>query len=292
MAWDGDGMATIGTDASRKRRAFPALLAVTRSYEVMFTKPLAFARVSVVWATVGYLSVIGFSMSRVQEGTPSVMATSAIVASLLTMLVLTVMSVAVANSWQRVVLTERWADAPVFGSAGLLRYSGAAAALILGFVLVPSLLITAVGMSLALSASAPAEAVSYVPLLALILLVFPSMIAARLSLALPAASVGDRLSLKDSWRATRGSGWRFLGGALLVVVPVFVAGRLFLSLARGLLGLVSGEASFVHAALVIASWLFMVGLGATYLALAYRFFVQGRDRLDDGTLEALKEQFS
>lgn len=203
-------MATIGTDASRKRRAFPALLAVTRSYEVMFTTPLAFARVSVVWATVGYLSVIGFSMSRVQEGTPSVMATSAIVASLLTMLVLTVMSVAVANSWQRVVLTERC----------------------------------------------------------------------------------DRLSLKDSWRATRGSGWRFLGGALLVVVPVFVAGRLFLSLARGLLGLVSGEASFVHAALVIASWLFMVGLGATYLALAYRFFVQGRDRLDDGTLEALKEQFS
>lgn len=50
--------------------------------------------------------------------------------------------------------------------------------------------------------------------------------------------------------------------------------------------------ALVRAGAVVGGWTIVVGFSATYLSLAYRFFVGGRDRLDDGTVDTLKEQFS
>ena len=44
----------------------------------------------------------------------------------------------------------------------------------------------------------------------------------RLSLVLPAIALGERLSLADAWRVTRGSTWRLAGATLLCSLPPLI----------------------------------------------------------------------
>jgi len=170
---------------------------------------------------------------------------------------------------------------------------GRVAALAIGVVILPWALINALVISqLAMTMADPADIMFYMPWVTLTLFIVPMGAAARLSLVLPAAAIGERLGFAASWRAMRGSTLRFLGGALLVCVPMFVAGRLATMAVTRLFGDWGVAFDLVRAAVVVGGWIALVGLAATYLSLAYRFFVQGRDQLDDASVDQLREHFS
>jgi len=170
---------------------------------------------------------------------------------------------------------------------------GRVAALAIGVVILPWALINALVISqLAMTMADPADIMFYMPWVTLTLFIVPMAAAARLSLVLPAAAIGEPLGFVASWRAMRGSTLRFLGGALLVCVPAFVAGRLATMAVTRLFGDWGVAFDLVRAAVVVVGWIALVGLAATYLSLAYRFFVQGRDQLDDASVDQLREHFS
>lgn len=54
-------------------------------------------------------------------------------------------------------------------------------------------------------------------------LVALTYVLSRLSLALPAAAVGDDDTFRRAWNITSGNGWRITGATLLADVPIFVA---------------------------------------------------------------------
>jgi hypothetical protein len=288
-------MAQNGGEAMpRVRRSFPALLAVTRSYELMFRKGPTFLRVAVGWAILGCVAALALRFLAPEQTSDASARMFVVLVGMMAVLILfTVLSAGVANSWHRAVLFERWNDAPLFELAGLLRYLGRVAVLTIGVVLFPWALINALVMwSFAVAMADPAEFMPYMPLVTVALLFVPLLAAARLSLALPAAATGERLGFVASWRSMRGSSWRFLGGALLVCGPVLIAGRLATNVVTGLFGGWGVAFDLLRTAVVVGSWFLLVGLAATYLSLAYRFFVQGRDRLDDATADQLRQHFS
>jgi hypothetical protein len=88
----------------------------------------------------------------------------------------------------------------------------------------------------------------FLPLLLVTLAAFASlMVAIRLQLVFPAAAIDERgETLRTSWRATRGNGWRLLAGVLLVSLPPAVAGMV--------LGTVLAVLSDASGSLVL-SWL-------------------------------------
>jgi hypothetical protein len=59
--------------------------------------------------------------------------------------------------------------------------------------------------------------------LAFVLMVFAAM---RLSLAFPAAAIGDRSALKTSWHATSGNFWRLFAASFLSALPILLIGLL------------------------------------------------------------------
>jgi hypothetical protein len=290
-------MAQNGSEAMpRVRRSFPALLAVTRSYALMFRKGLTFLRIAIGWAILGVAVVLVLRLlAPEQTGDASDRMRIVLTGLVAIPTLFAALSAGVANSWHRAVLFERWNDAPLFELTGLLPYVGRGAVLTIGVVGLPWALINGLVIWLfvmATPAPAPADFMPYVPLFSMASLFVPILVAARLSLVLPAAAIGERLGFVASWRSMRGSWWRFLGGALLVCGPVLIAGRLATNVVTGLFGEWGVAFDLLRAAVVVGSWFVLVGLAATYLSLAYRFFVQGRDRLDDATVDQLREHFS
>jgi hypothetical protein len=84
---------------------------------------------------------------------------------------------------------------------------------------------------------------------------------------------------------------RFLGGALLVVVPAVIASRVAVRIVASVLPSSNWAFGSIRMAVTITVWFFMVGLATTYLSLAYRFFVQRRDQLEGGDIDSLREAF-
>ncbi len=110
--------------------------------------------------------------------------------------------------------------------------------------------------------------------------VLPSVIAVyvilRLSMVLPAAAVGDNLSLQDSWRLTKGNGLRLIGLAALAVIGLIVAMlAVFVpaSVVFALLAFVApGMLTMMFLMLLLFSAVFILGTGVwvTALSIVYR----------------------
>jgi hypothetical protein len=100
--------------------------------------------------------------------------------------------------------------------------------------------------------------------------------AMRLQLVFPAAAIGEpAVTLRASWRATRGNAWRLLAGTLLVSLPPAAAGVL-LSLALGALANVTGSLVLGwlgELAPVAGAWV-QTPLLAAFLSYAYLFLRQ------------------
>lgn len=263
-------------------RRFPVMLAVVRSYELTFARVSAFARSALVWAALCllglgvnfFLTFGGFSFSDAMIYFMPV----------LVALVFLLTSAGAAHAWHRVVLREQWAKAPLLEFSGLLRYLGVLCALVFGVILLPTMVINIVVARTAMDLATIAVIVAAV--------VGAFMSAGRLSMTLPAAAIGERLSFVGAWRATEDNSLRFLGGAFLIVVPSIIASWIIEGVVENFLPRDEDWAfGAIRIALKILLWFFGVGLTTTYLSLAYRFFVQKRDRLESGDLDSLREAF-
>jgi hypothetical protein len=99
------------------------------------------------------------------------------------------------------------------------------------------------------------------------------MLAIRLQLVFPAAAIDQRLeTLRTSWQATRGNGWRLLAGVLLVSLPPAAAGMalgaLLAALSEASGSLVLGWLS--NLAPIAAAWT-QAPLLAAFLSYSYLF---------------------
>jgi hypothetical protein len=100
----------------------------------------------------------------------------------------------------------------------------------------------------------------------------------RLSLVFPAKAVGARVSLSESWRYTRGEGWRLVGVTLVAMAPLFAL-TMIQSIYRRLDSVdtsgLQGEIPFVNVWIVdrviwaVPSYL-TLALIVTVLSLAFR----------------------
>lgn len=101
----------------------------------------------------------------------------------------------------------------------------------------------------------------------------------RASLVLPAAAVGDRdMSLRRSWRLTRGNTWRLLGlQLLLLAIP------LGLSVLAALIGMSLGDTQvslwLQVAADTVIGWVFTL-VGLAILSLLYAWFMHNAPPVD------------
>lgn len=101
-------------------------------------------------------------------------------------------------------------------------------------------------------------------------------VAMRLQLAFPAAAVGDpRGTLRASWAATAGSGWRLCGGFLAVSLPVTVLSYLVaVLLARAAAATGSLVLVWLAALAPIVATFAQAALLAAFLSFVYIFMMQ------------------
>lgn len=262
-------------------RRFPVMRAVARSYELMFACAPAFARSAMVWVAlcllgVGAIILLSLAGAGRSSGTAVFLPALSALVSLLT-------SAGAAHAWHRVVLRDQWATGPLLDVSRLLHYLGLVCALVFGVILLPIAIVNLIMVR------TTTDLATIVVIVAAV--VAPIMSAGRLSLVLPAAAIGQQLSFVGAWQAMEGNALRFLGGALLGGVPPAIASFVVLGVVENFL-LESGWVfSAVYVSWTILFWFFMVGLATTYLSLAFRFFVQKRDQMDSGNVDALREAF-
>lgn len=174
------------TGGAHARRKFPVLLAVTRSYEILFGRFLTYARVGAPWATTGFVVTLVIWLWKPTQAVPPDQRMIAAVATSITVLVLLIIvSAGVVNAWHRLVLQER--TNPGFSLAGLAGYSLRAVLLYGGFLVVTS------GAYFLAELLFFVESETALPLLGAVALGC-ALIVGRASLALPAASIGSVVS--------------------------------------------------------------------------------------------------
>lgn len=177
-----------------------------------------------------------------------------------------IISIWIAVAWHRFVLLDEVPNnyVPMFNTSRVLGYIGGwlliglvgAGVGILGFIVV--------GIFAAFHATIIA-----VPL-GIVLVVLLIVMGYRLGLILPAASVDERLSLRDSWTATRGTTWLIIRLALLSIVAVLV-----LEIPVLLLGGLHGPNIATEVWSAVVGW-FVIMVGVALLTTMYGYYVEHR----------------
>lgn len=189
-------------------------------------------------------------------------------------LALTAGIAAIAVAWHRRILLQEPLPsrfAPL--NAWVARYLGYSVVVVV-LAATPSLLLALV-LARMLAGEAGAEQAPSLPALALVTLAaFASlMVAIRLQLVFPAAAIDQRgETLRTSWRATSGNGWRLLGGVLLVSLPPAGVGMM-LSVLLGALSETTGSLVLgwlADLAPIAAAWV-QAPLLAALLSYSYLF---------------------
>ena|SRR5690242_10187579 len=184
---------------------------------------------------------------------------------------------AVAVAWHRRILLEEPLPArfaPITPSVG--RYM-ALWAVVLAVVALPGGLLAALVLGVLGTGDVGVGGV-----LVAILSLLSLTAAMRLQLVFPAAAIGEpAVTLRASWRATRGNAWRLLAGTLLVSLPPAVAG-FACSLALGALAEATGSLVLGwlgDLAPVAGAWI-QAPLLAAFLSYAYLFLRQRTQTLE------------
>lgn len=170
-----------------------------------------------------------------------------------------VASLWIAVAWHRFVLTEEMPRGwlPVWHGPEILGYLGRS--LMIGFVVAFALLIAAL-------------VILVVPILQVLLL--PGMVLAgsyfffRLGVMLPAGTVGRRMTLSESWTATKDN-----DGAIIVLAIIMMMGALLLELPSMVSGDPTSVISVVYS--VVTGW-FATMIGVSVLTTLYGHYVEGR----------------
>lgn len=189
----------------------------------------------------------------------------------LLMLISLVISLWIVVAWHRyVLLNEASAGVPTFRGDQMLAYFGKS--LLIGLVMIPIILVASIAIGLImvpLSMVAGGTTPLLISMVAGVLVLMPmSVIATRLSLILPAAALGESMTLKQSWGAT--SGKTMTIAALMIVL--FGASLLVDLPAQWLFG---------PASVVTMLWAFFTGwfkmmIGASVLTTLYGIYVEDR----------------
>lgn len=132
----------------------------------------------------------------------------------------------------RLVLVDGWSRTPASGSMPLRRFAWFVAALMLIWLLHQALTLIVVGLALNLiyppryvpagEIQAPPREMQNVEWLGTLAYVLVYWVIARVSMVLPAIAVDRKLDVVDSWRRSRGNGWKL---AIIVGVLPWVLER-------------------------------------------------------------------
>ncbi|MCR8549560.1 hypothetical protein M4578_17145 [Salipiger sp. P9] len=208
----------------------------------------------------GFQIMLFFSMQGAGEGPVSPGSVgNLMIASLLTLLA----SLWIAVGWHRYVLTGETPNGwlPRWHGPELLGYLGRS--FMIGLLL---------GLGIGVVAGLVAAAISAVPML-LGLLGFgvvglASYVFFRVGLILPAAALGESLSLRESWEATGRDDKALVVLALLVIAAQFLI---------GLPAMIDGETGSVISLIyrLVVDWFAMM-IGVSTLTTLYGYFIEGR----------------
>jgi hypothetical protein len=242
----------------RLARRLPFWRTVAGTYEVLFAHFGAFLARAWMWMVIAYVLRVLLGLAPVSI--PTFLKPYSFVSMLC--------SVPVLVHWHRRILLQE--------TGGRIFRFGAIEAHFLIFALLlavmngaPSWIMGLYAWQLSLSASL--YVLILAPIAATIALV---LITARLSVMFPAIAVGaPRFKVRHAWAITRGSTLRLFFGLIAITIPVIPVGWVlvwtkFLILAFG------GYAVLLLAVIDIACAFVYLGLCATFLSLAFRWFVQ------------------
>ncbi len=167
-------------------------------------------------------------------------------------------------NWHRYVLLEDYPAGwiPRWPGFAVFRYMGRAIllGLVIALIMIPALIL--VGGAMALSQGLGVVLVSGLAALG-------SYLFFRLGIVLPAAAIGEPLTFREAWTATKDP-----DGAVIVLVFVVVAGGLFLQLPILLFDSI-GASILSGAAALVAGWINTM-VGASLLTTLFGHYVQGR----------------
>lgn len=121
-----------------------------------------------------------------------------------------IIQVPLLTSWHRFVLLPRERALPTMGfnfTVREIRFSGYLLMMTMSLS-IPLLFVSAAGKNVGAAA-----------LLFLVLVIVLMLVWSRLCLVFPASAVGDPVRLADSWRITKGNGWRIFWLTILLGLP-------------------------------------------------------------------------
>ncbi len=213
----------------------------------------------------GFAAVVAFNAHPLTAVPPSAaLGTSLLV--LASVLIQGVLYTWVAVAWHRFVLLDEMPNnyVPMFNTSRILGYIGGwllitlviAGVAIIGFIVV--------GIFGVIHATIIAIPIGIVLAALLILMGY------RLGLILPAASVDRRLTLRDSWTATRGSTWLIIRLALLSFLAVVI-----IELPVFLLASPGQPNLLTEIWATVVGW-FVLMVGVALLTTLYGYFVEHR----------------
>lgn len=118
------------------------------------------------------------------------------------------------------------------------------------------------------------------------LYIVAALVALRLSIALPARAIGERMRFRDAITATRGNSWRIVGGTFLIFVPIGIVHAIMnllldfqVRMENGDLNWLSIVGFLVTMAIALAALVALTLVSVGYISRAYRFFAA---KMQDG----------
>ncbi len=135
-----------------------------------------------------------------------------------------IIQVPLLTSWHRFVLLPRERALPTMGfnfTVREIRFSGYLLMMTMSLS-IPLLFVSAAGQNVGAAAQnvgAATQNVGAAVLFFLVLVIVLILVWSRLCLVFPASAVGDPVRLADSWRITKGNGWRIFWLTILLGLP-------------------------------------------------------------------------
>lgn len=174
-----------------------------------------------------------------------------------------VASLWIAVGWHRFVLTGEsprgWL--PAWHGSEILSYLGRS--IVIGLLIGLGIAVIG-GLAMGVAVAAP----GLVGLVAFGLVGLASYVFFRIGLILPAAALGEKLSLGESWQATRQD-----DKAILVLALIVMAGQFLITVPAMIDGDSSSVISLIYS--IVVNW-FATMIGISVLTTLYGYFVEGR----------------
>lgn len=174
-----------------------------------------------------------------------------------------IIEVPLLTSWHRFALLPRSQALPTMGfvfTPREVRFFGYLLLISATFML-PLMAVGAAGPRLS-----PGVAFAFFLVMVVLLLLW-----ARLGLVFPAAAVGDRVRLVDSWQLSRGNGWRIFWLLILISLPFFGATLVVATIVSGIVMATKDTSAFgILSIPMLFLTILFAGIYSATLSIVYR----------------------